>query len=155
MVEPTFRVAQVKDLDTLLVLMQELFLDDRLPDQRAFDSLRARSALSDLVHDSSHGGVWLICDGDAPVGYLALTFGYSLEFHGRDAFIDELYIRPPHRRRGWGTRAMEHAEAIAKSMDIRAIHLEVGRRNIAAQAFYRKAGYADHDRYLMTKWIRP
>ena len=97
--------------------------------------------------------MWLICDGDSAVGYLALTFGYSLEFHGRDAFIDELYIRPAHRGQGWGTRAMEHAEALALSEGIRAIHLEVGHRNSAAQAFYRKLGYADHERHLMTKWI--
>ena len=151
--EPTFRVAQVTDLDTVLVLMQELFVEDQLPDQRPFDSVRARSALSDLLNDSLRGTVWLVCNGEAVVGYLALTFGYSLEFHGRDAFIDEFFIRPTNRRQGWGTHAMEHAETVARSEDVRAIHLEVGRGNIAAQAFYRRAGYADHDRYLMTKWI--
>lgn len=152
--EPTFRVAQTADIDTVLALMQELFLEDRLPDQRGFDAFRARSAIINLFNEPAYGGICLICDGDAVVGYLALTFGYSLEFHGRDAFIDELYIRPTHRGRGWGTRAMEHAEGIAKSVNIRAIHLEVGRKNIAAQGFYRKNGYTDHDRYLMTKWLR-
>ena len=151
--DPTFRVAQESDLDTVLALMLELSREDQLPDQRAFDAFRARSALRDLVNDPSRGTVWLICDGDTPVGYLVLTFGYSLEFHGRDAFIDELYIGPAHRGRGWGARAMGHAETVALAAHVRAIHLEVGRGNIAAQAFYRKAGYADHDRYLMTKWI--
>jgi ribosomal protein S18 acetylase RimI-like enzyme len=153
--DPTFRVAQNSDLDTVLAFMLELSREDQLPDQRALDSSRARSALTDLVNDPSRGTVWLICDGDTPVGYLALTFGYSLEFHGRDAFVDELYIRPTHRGRGWGTRAMGHAETVALGRMVRAIHLEVGRKNIAAQAFYRKAGYEDHDRYLMTKWIVP
>jgi ribosomal protein S18 acetylase RimI-like enzyme len=152
-IDPTFRVAQESDLDTVLALMQDLSREDPLPDQRALDSFRARSALTELVNDPSRGAVWLICDGDAPVGYLALTFGYSLEFHGRDAFIDELYIRPAHRGRGWGTRAMSHAETVARTANVRAVHLEVGRRNVAAQAFDRKVGYADHDRYLMTKWI--
>lgn len=151
--EPTFRVAQVTDLDTVLILMQELFVEDQLPDQRPFDAVRARSALTDLLNDSSRGTVRLICDGEAVVGYLVLTFGYSLEFHGRGAFIDELFIRPTHRGHGWGTRAMAHAETVARAEDVRAMHLEVGRGNIAAQAFYRRAGYADHDRYLMTKWI--
>ena len=153
--DPTFRIARENDLDTVLAFMQELSREDQLPDQRALDSVRARSALTDLVDDPSKGTVWLICDGDIPVGYLALTFGYSLEFHGRDAFIDELYIRPTHRGRGWGTRAIGHAETFALARNVRATHLEVGRRNVAAQAFYRKAGYADHDRHLMTKWIAP
>ena len=150
-----FRIAKVTELDTILPFMQELFVEDQLPDQRGFDASRARSALENLVNDPLQGRVLLICDGDAAVGYLALTFGYSLEFHGRDAFIDEVYIRPSHRGRGWGTRAMRRAEMIARSENIRAIHLEVGRRNIAAQALYRKLGYADHDRYLMTRWIMP
>lgn len=153
--EPAFRIAQVTDVDTVLVLMQELFFEDRLPDQHAFDATRARSALKDLVNDRSRGIVWLICDGDAAVGYLALTFSFSLEFHGKDAFIDELYIRSTHRGRGWGTRAIGHAEAIAHSENVRAIHLEVGRQNRTALALYRKLGYVDHDRYLMTRWIEP
>ena len=150
---PTFRVAQTADLDTVLAFMRDLVHEDPLSDQRAFDSVRARSALADLVDDPSQGTVWLICDGNAAVGYLALTYGYSLEFHGRDAFIDELYVRPTHRGRGWGTRAMGHAETIARSANVRALHLEVGRGNTGAQALYRKIGYVDHDRYLMTKWI--
>jgi ribosomal protein S18 acetylase RimI-like enzyme len=152
-VEPTFRVAQKTDLDAVLAFMRELSREDPLPDQRPFDASRARAALTELVTDPARGTVWLICDGDTPVGYLALTFGFSLEFHGRDAFIDELYIRPAHRGRGWGTRAVRYAETIAQTAHVRAIHLEVGRGNIAAQTLYRKAGFADHDRYLMTKWI--
>lgn len=139
----------------VLALMHELFVEDSLPDQRAFDSQRARAAVVDLVNNPSYGCVWLLCEERAVVGYLALTFGYSLEFHGRDAFIDELYVRPSYRGRGWGTRAMEHAEIFAQSEKVRAIHLEVGRHNIAAQELYRRSGYADHDRYLMTKWVIP
>jgi hypothetical protein len=55
LMKPTFRVARVTDLGTVLVLMRELFLEDRLPDQRAFASARARSALTDLVNDPSLG----------------------------------------------------------------------------------------------------
>lgn len=150
---PTVRPAQADDLEAVLVLMRELFSEDRLPDQRNFDPVRARRALADLVEHPSWGRVWLICDGEAIVGYLALTYGYSLEFHGRDAFVDELYIRPTHRGRGWGALAMKHAEVSARSAHVTALHLEVGRENAAAQGFYRRLGYADHDRYLMTKWI--
>jgi len=125
MMEPMFRIAKVTDLDTVIQFMQELLVEDQLPDQRAFDASRARSALENLVNDPSRGRVLLICDGDAAVGYLALTFGYSLEFHGRDAFIDELYIRRSHRGRGWGARAMRHAETIARSENIRALHSEL------------------------------
>jgi ribosomal protein S18 acetylase RimI-like enzyme len=150
--EPTFRVMQTTEIDTVVGLMQELFIQDPLPDRLPFDAVGARSALQGLIRDSSYGRLSLICDGETIVGYLVLTFGYSLEFYGRDAFIDELYIRATHRGRGWGTRAMAHAESVARSENIRAIHLEVGRHNTALE-FYRRIGYVNHERYLMTKWI--
>ena len=143
---------QTADLDTVVGLMQELIIQDPLPDRLPFDALRARSALQGLIRDSPYGRVSLICDANTIVGYLVLTFGYSLEFHGRDAFIDELYIRATHRGRGWGLRAMAHAESVARSENVRAIHLEVGRENTALE-FYRRIGYVSHERYLMTKWI--
>jgi ribosomal protein S18 acetylase RimI-like enzyme len=33
------------------------------------------------------------------------------------------------------------------------MHLEVSPDNQAALELYRRAGYADHGRYLMTKWL--
>ena len=36
---------------------------------------------------------------------------------------------------------------------VSALHLEVERQNEAAQGFYRRLGFKDHDRYLMTRWL--
>ena len=38
-------------------------------------------------------------------------------------------------------------------MGVNAIHLEVDRGNDPACELYRRAGYQDHDRFLMTKWL--
>jgi ribosomal protein S18 acetylase RimI-like enzyme len=83
-----------------------------------------------------------------------LTLGYSFEFRGRDAFVDELYIEPEFRRRGLGRRAMEFLEERARALGVNAVHLEVDRGNDAAAELYRRAGYADQGRFLMTKWLR-
>jgi ribosomal protein S18 acetylase RimI-like enzyme len=52
-----------------------------------------------------------------------------------DAFIDELYIVP------------------SPGNGVHAIHLEVDRGNDPALKLYRRTGYKDHDRLLMTKWL--
>jgi ribosomal protein S18 acetylase RimI-like enzyme len=70
-----------------------------------------------------------------------------------DAFIDELYIVPAHRRRGLGRQAMTFVERQAHEMGVNAIHLEVDRGNDSALELYRRTGYVDHDRLLMTKWM--
>jgi hypothetical protein len=40
------------------------------------------------------GQVWVLVRDHQPAGYMVITFGYSLEFGGRDAFIDELFVEP-------------------------------------------------------------
>jgi len=49
---------------------------------------------------------------------------------------------------------MEFVEQRAQELGVTAIHLEVDRGNKPAQGLYRRTGYVDHDRYLMTKWLR-
>jgi ribosomal protein S18 acetylase RimI-like enzyme len=99
--------------------------------------------------------VWLAAaKGGPPVGYLVLGFGYSLEFLGRDAFVDELYVDEAHRGGGLGRRFLQAAERVCRANGVRALHLEVDPSNAVAQALYRSWGFADHDRRLMTRWLR-
>jgi ribosomal protein S18 acetylase RimI-like enzyme len=95
----------------------------------------------------------LIRVNDATAGYLVLTFGFSLEFGGRDALIDELYVRENFRGRGLGRASLVLAAEVCREEGIRALHLEVDRVNTRAQGVYRQAGFRDHDRYLLTKWL--
>jgi ribosomal protein S18 acetylase RimI-like enzyme len=42
-------------------------------------------------------------------------------------------------------------EAACPALGVRALHLEVDHVNERAKGLYVRAGYADHERYLMTK----
>jgi len=122
-------------------------------DGHAFDEPKAREALLAFLRDSSLGWAWLICDEEAPVGYIVLTLGYSLEFLGKDAFVDEFFLRESYRGRGWGRKTLEFVEQAARALDIRALHLEVVRSNDVANQVYRRLGFEDRDHFLMSKWI--
>lgn len=147
--EITFKIADHLDTEILVQLIREFHEFEHLP----FDEGTIRSLLAKLLKKDYLGRVWLIQQGRDALGYIVLTFGYSLEFLGRDAFIDELYIRESHRGQGIGTRALQFVEKMCPSLGIQALHLEADRKNTTAQGFYRKVGFEDHDRYLMTKWI--
>jgi len=108
----------------------------------------------EFVRDDTYGRAWLIFVGEKAAGYVVLTISFSFEYRGRDAFIDELYIEPDCRGQGIGRRAMELVEEVARQLSVNAIHLEVSRGNDAALELYRRTGYVDHKRYLMTKWLR-
>ena len=147
--DPTFRVANESDAPLLLQFMRDYYAFDG----HAFDESRRGQRCWRSCEDESFGRAWLICDDDTPVGYVVLTLGYSLEYLGRDAFIDEFFLAESHRSRGWGRKAMEFVEDYARSLGVRSIHLEVVQANNRALGVYRKLGFRDHEHHLMSKWI--
>jgi len=146
---PRFRVAEESDASLLLQFMRQYYAFDG----HAFDEPRARIALLNFLRDPALGRAWLIYDQQAPVGYIVLVLGYSLELLGRDAFIDEFFLAESHRSRGWGRKTMEFVEEYARSQGVRAIHLEVVRSNHRALEVYRKLGFQGREHHLMTKRI--
>jgi diamine N-acetyltransferase len=152
MADPVFKSATSDDIETLIVMMRDLYAHDGLA---PLDEESARRALLGVISDDTFGRVFMILLENEVGGYAVLTFGYSLEFHGRDAFVDELYLRNEYRGQGIGKRALEFLTEVCIAEGVSALHLEVERANTSAQAVYRKFGFEDHDRYLMTKWIAP
>ena len=144
--DPLLRPATEADFETLRVLMREFYDYE----QRAFTPEKVQ-ALLDLLRNSSFGKVALICDGDAPAGYVVVTYGYSIEFHGRDLLIDDLYLREEYRGRGWGTWTLGEIEKMARAEGLHAVHLEVARRNARARRFYDRAGFEPHDGDFLSK----
>ncbi|MEO1400993.1 MAG: GNAT family N-acetyltransferase [Cyanobacteria bacterium J06635_1] len=144
-----FQPAQLSDLETLLAMMADFYQGQQLP----FSALDAQVAIAGLIQAPHYGGIWLIQLHTQTIGYLALCIGYSLEYKGPDAFLDEIYIQPTYRSQGIGTQAIAFAENICRERNIHALHLEVEHHNPKAQRFYEKTGYVLHNRALMTKWL--
>jgi diamine N-acetyltransferase len=149
MAEPSFCLASESDTVTLLKFMRAYYAFDG----HGFDEQKARVALTTLLRDPDLGRVWCILDGEANVGYVVIAFGYSLEWLGRDAFVDEFYLLPEYRGRGWGRKTMAFVEDAARSLNVRALHLEVVRQNAAALQVYRKLGFKERESTFLSKWI--
>ncbi|HKN75235.1 MAG TPA: GNAT family N-acetyltransferase [Candidatus Acidoferrum sp.] len=148
-----FRLAAAEYEQALLRMMRNLA--EQEPGSYFFDEPVVRDALRKFLATPDLGQAWVFFEDETPVGYIVLTFGYSFEYHGRDSFIDELYIEPQFRRQGIGRRAMQFVEERACELGVNAIHLEVDQGNDPAAELYRRAGYDDHSRFLMTKWLKP
>ncbi len=146
---PQFRPASDRDVDAIIDMMRGYYAEDDYP----FSESDARRAVIALIGDESLGRLWSIQDRARVIGYLAVTLGYSLEYRGRDAFIDELFIETESRGMGLGREAMEIAEAYCREHGVKALHLEVERHRQSAYELYRRTGFEDHDRYLMTKLL--
>lgn len=98
--------ATPRDTTRLLHLINAYYRFDQIP----FDRKAIASGLSLLLNEPALGRVWLILKGGKAVGYLILTFGFDLEFGGRQATLTDLYIKAPHRRKGIGRAVLEQME---------------------------------------------
>ena len=144
------RPATPSDIPILLEWESSLYAEDG---SSPFSRLDAEHALRELLADPALGLAWILQWQGHDAGYLLLAWSFSLEYHGRDAFVDELYVLRDYRNRGLGAYALTLAEDACRARGVGTLHLEVERSNPRAQAFYRGAGFKDHDRYLMSKQL--
>ncbi|MDD9921415.1 MAG: GNAT family N-acetyltransferase [Boseongicola sp.] len=109
-----------------------------------------REAIAPLLDGSPHGAIWFVGPKMAPVGYIAVSFGWSIELGGMDGFIDEFWIREKVRGRGMGTEVLAALLATLKDAGVQALHLEVAKSNEDAQRIYSRAGFSLRPYGLMT-----
>ena len=96
--------------------------------------------------------MWLIGHDDAASdvdGYGVMTWGYSLESGGREALVDELYVR--HRGAGVGAAALNEMLASAAAAGARRVFLETERHNTRVRSFYARLGFQTDDSVWMSR----
>jgi ribosomal protein S18 acetylase RimI-like enzyme len=108
------------------------------------------AALERLLCDPGLGGAWLVERDRVPIGYAIVTFGYDLEFGGRDAYLTELWIDPPARGDGAGGAALALLDPELRARGVRALHLQVRPDNPALR-LYERSGFAASPRVTMTR----
>jgi GNAT superfamily N-acetyltransferase len=143
-------VAGPGDAAAVLELMEQFYAGEGYP----FDRAKAKAALEPFLADPRLGRAWILRERGTAIGYFVLTLGWSLEYGGRDAFVDELFVAPTHRGRGLGRLALETIDEACRELAVSALHLEVEKDNLPASELYGKRGFEDHDRRLMSKRFR-
>ena len=118
-------LAKPDHLDKLIALVTAFHVEEGI---ELTDEAR-RAGVAPLLEGIPYGAAYLIGPPRAPIGYIVITFGWSVEFGGLDAIIDELYIRPGVRGRGIASEALIALPRALAGGGLRAIHLEVDRTN--------------------------
>jgi GNAT superfamily N-acetyltransferase len=140
------------NLDELLLLMHHMQMDDPWSEQ--FDETTVRQSLSELLANPHLGLAYVASEQQTPIAYLVICFDYSLEYRGKGAWIDELFVEPSHQGQGIGTQLLDLAERASREHGAQFLHLEVSHGN-RANELYRRRGFVDHPRYLMSKDLFP
>lgn len=122
------RVAEVSDLDAIMLLERESFMTD------AWSEPMMREELL-----SPHGRYLVVEEAGQLVGY----GGVRAPEGARDADIQTITIAASGRGQGRGRLLLRELLAVAESRGIREVFLEVRADNPVAQALYVSEGFAE------------
>lgn len=125
------------EIPILVQLMEEFYAEDDYPLDRSW----AAASFETLLSHPELGSVWLLLDRGVPAGYVVLTIRFSMEFGGLDAFVDDLFVRPKHRRRGLARAGLRALLEECARRQVLAVHVIVGSENAPAQALYTAFGF--------------
>jgi ribosomal protein S18 acetylase RimI-like enzyme len=134
---------------TTPVSVREATVDDAAEVARLMNQFDGTSATAEQVAVrmqacSSFLAIWLgLLDGQV-AGYACLRVLPLLQGDEPYAELTDLYIDEPFRRRGVARALLLHVSEVAQTAGAREILLITGFTNVAAQAAYRGAGYADY-----------
>jgi ribosomal protein S18 acetylase RimI-like enzyme len=140
------RIASSADVPALVGLMREFYAES------GFELAPAAAArtFERLIEAPALGQVWLMESGGEAAGYVVLTVSFSMEYGNLRGYVDDLFVRAACRRRGLGSLALEEVQRGCDRRGVRALLVETGPDNEVAQRVYRRAGFAESGRQLLT-----
>jgi len=143
--DPTIRTATEDDVQVIYDLICELATYEKLRDQVVGTPEILRASLFDRREAEA---LIVESDGEA-VGYaLFYTTFSSFECRG-GIWLEDVYVRPEHRRGGVGRKVLEHLAAIALERGHARLEWVALDWNEPALNFYRKLGAATLDDWLI------
>jgi GNAT superfamily N-acetyltransferase len=143
--DPTIRASTEDDVEVIYDLICELATYEKLRDEVVGTSEILRASLFDRREAEA-----LIVESDgAAIGYaLFYTTFSSFECRG-GIWLEDVYVKPEHRRGGVGRKVLEHLAAIALDRGHARLEWVALDWNEPALSFYRKLGAATLDDWLI------
>ena len=130
-------IAGPDDLERLLPMVAGF--QDHIGQPRNAEALE--QALSPLLEGTPLGVVYLIGPRRAPVGYIALSFGWSIGFGGLESRISQFWVRSAVRGRGMGGDVLLALVPALAKHGLAAISLELPESDVRAQNLYLRRGF--------------
>lgn len=134
----TIRKLQKSDFDEVLSMMLVFYASDALLIHPSESVLRR--TLTDALADTPYLEAFGFEEDGVLAGYGMVAMSYSTEAGGLCAWIEDIYIKPQYRGRGFGTSFLGFVQARYTGKVAR-IRLEAEPENARAIAVYQKAGF--------------
>lgn len=140
------RFAQVQDIPTVLSLIHALAEYERAPDE-----VIATEALlkENLFSAQPAAEVLLVEENGEPVGFALFFHNFSTWMGRRGLYLEDLFVRPDKRGRGYGRALLIRLAQIARDRECGRMEWAVLDWNEPALQFYRKLGARPNEEWTI------
>jgi len=132
-------VSTEKQMDIIESLAREIWTEHYVPiiGRAQVDYMLARYQTKQAVKEQVASGVlyFLMEEDHAFIGYIAV------QPRGEELFLSKIYVRSSRRARGYGKKAVQFVETLARERGLRKIVLTVNKNNTVAIKAYDKIGF--------------
>lgn len=143
----SIRRAGPADLEIILNLLAKQFEEHEidLKPGELESAIKAEFTRDDL------GFFMLASNQDQVIGFVAVSYAWTLEHGGKSAWLDELYVLPEYRGSGVGSLLIEGVVEQANQEGCLAIDLEVEADHSRAEHLYLRKGF---EKLPRSRWVK-
>src|SRR5213596_3365245 len=138
------RPASVEDVPIILQLIRDLAAYERAPHEV---TATEEQLVDVLFGERPSAEVLLVFEGQSPVGFAVYFFNFSTWLGRPGLYLEDLFVKPEVRGRGYGRALLVHLAEIARDHNCGRMEWAVLTWNEPAIEFYKKLGAVSLDEW--------
>lgn len=136
----TIRKGEEKDFPALMKLVKELAEFEKVPHA-------VKNSVAQMKQEKDSFNFFLAEEDEKVLGTAIYFFAYS-SWVGKSLYLDDLYVKPEHRRKKVGSMLLRKVFEVANKENCKRLRWQVIDWNEDAIAFYKKRGAKISDEWL-------
>lgn len=154
----TYRLCNKNDL-SCWTAMNRAFMAEEIQDDGLWNNTGQTSdeqfakTFEEAMESDALISLMLFEEDGAPVGFANLMTIYSIWTHGKALILDDLYLYPQVRGKGYGKKALEYIEEFAMNRGCKRLQFQSEVTNPNAMEFYISQGYSPADMKFYVKYF--
>lgn len=154
----TYRLCNINDSECWIDMNRE-FMSEEIQDDDLWNGTgKVDDAKFSHTFTEALMSEELIClmvfeDDGSPVGFANLMTIYSVWAHGKALILDDLYLKPEVRGKGYGKQALRYIEQFAAERGYKRLQFQSEATNPNAMEFYVSQGYSPADMKFYVKYF--
>ena len=154
----SYRLCDINDKDCWIAMNRE-FMAEEIQDDSLWNSTGQADdeqflhTFEEALESDDLISLLIFEEDGVPVGFANLMTIYSVWAHGKALILDDLYLRPDVRGKGYGKQALGYIEQFAAERGYKRLQFQSEATNPNAMEFYVSQGYSPADMKFYVKYF--